>query len=236
MAEPSSTWNVLDHGPLERLADNLWRVEGAVPRLPLRRQMLVVRLDGGRLLIFNGVAVRDDVRAEIEALGTPTYLIVPNAWHRLDAPAFKARYPDLKVYCPARGRRKVGQVVPIDGTYDDFPDEPSISFEHLEGSTKLEGVMKVRCDDGVTLVFGDALFNQPHLKGLHGIILRLIGSSGGPRVTRMARFAIVKDRTAFKAHLLRLADTEGLNRLVPAHIDVIHKDAAAVLRSVAQRL
>src|SRR5688572_3499991 len=31
MATISTEWNVLRHGPLETLADNLWRVTGALP-------------------------------------------------------------------------------------------------------------------------------------------------------------------------------------------------------------
>ena len=32
MAKAHLDWRVLDHGPLQRLADNLWRVEGALLR------------------------------------------------------------------------------------------------------------------------------------------------------------------------------------------------------------
>src|SRR5690606_38404698 len=81
-----------EHGPLERLEDNLWRVEGALPNMALRRVMTVVRMADGRLVIHSAIALPDELMAQIEAWGRPSYLLVPNAYHRLDAPAYKARY------------------------------------------------------------------------------------------------------------------------------------------------
>src|SRR5690606_38404699 len=80
-----------EHGPLERLEDNLWRVEGALPNMALRRVMTVVRMADGRLVIHSAIALPDELMAQIEAWGRPSYLLVPNAYHRLDAPAYKAR-------------------------------------------------------------------------------------------------------------------------------------------------
>lgn len=237
-----SDWKVHEHGPLEQLASNLWRVEGALPEMPLRRHMLVVRLLSGELLIHNAVATRDDVREAIEALGEPAILVVPNAWHRLDAGRFKARYPSVKVYCPRGTEQKVGTVVPVDGNYEDLAallgDSAGVTVEHLAGMKpgSQEGVFTIASDDGVSLVFNDAVFNQPHVPGLFGLIYRLVGSSGGPKVTRVAKLAMLKDTKAFKAQLLRLADTPKLVRVIPGHIDVIRDDAAGVLRSVANAL
>ena len=42
--------------------------------------------------------------AAIEALGPITAIVVPNEFHRLDAPAYAARYPAAKVYAPRGGR------------------------------------------------------------------------------------------------------------------------------------
>ena len=42
----------------------------------------------------------------LDALGTPRFLIVPSAIHRIDAQPWKARYPDLEVVAPpARSTR-----------------------------------------------------------------------------------------------------------------------------------
>lgn len=232
----SDSWNVLKHGPLETLADNVWRVEGALPKMALRRQMIVIRLNDGSLVIHSAIAVDEETRAGLEALGQPSILVVPSAFHRLDAPAFKARYPNIEVVCPAGARSKVEEAVAVDRTYAQVEPTDTLSFEHLDGLADAEGVLTVRSEDGVTLVFNDALFNHPHVGGFGGLILRLLGSSGGPKVTRVAKTFIVKDRRAYADHLRRLADTPNLMRVIPGHGEVISDDPARVLRNVADQL
>ena len=60
---------------------------------------------------------------EIEAFGTPSVLVVPNGFHRLDAKVFKDRYPAMRVYCPAGDRKKVEQVVKVDYRVPGCPPE-----------------------------------------------------------------------------------------------------------------
>src|SRR5690349_19124776 len=113
-------WKVLEHSPIEELATNLWRVEGSLPGMPLRRVMTLVKREDGDLVVHNAIAVDDASLARIEAWGRPRWLIVPNGWHRLDAPAWKARFPDLRVLTPAGSRKKVEEVIHVDGGYEDF--------------------------------------------------------------------------------------------------------------------
>jgi len=237
MVKAFDSWKVLPHQPIERLEPNLWRVQGTVPSVPLKRVMTLVRLDDGRLVIHSAIALDEGEMAEIEAWGSPAVLLVPNSYHRLDAPAYVARYPDLRVLCPRGSRKGVGEVVRVDGDYDAFGDDPSLTVEHLDGVRKGEGVLTVRSEGGTTLVFNDAIFNLPHGKGLAGFIFRYItASTGGPRVTRITRLLLVKDRAAFKAHLERLAETPELKRIIVSHHRMITDDPAAALRKVAARL
>lgn len=229
-------WTPLPHGPVERLADNLLRVEGSLPDMPLRRVMTVARLGDGRLLCHNAIALDEQGLRAVEALGAPALLLVPNGWHRLDARAWKARYPSLRVYCPAGARKRVEQVVAVDGSYDDVPADAAVRARHLEGVGRGEGVLEVRSPDGVTLVLNDIVFNQPHLPGFFGLVYRLLGSSGGPKVTRFARWFMVKDRAALRADLERLAATPDLRRVIVSHVVPIVERPAEVLREVAATL
>ncbi|WP_428268233.1 hypothetical protein [Haliangium sp.] len=236
------TWTVLEHDPIEELTDNLWRVEGALPRMALRRQMLVARTSDGRLLIHNGVALEEPLMKRIEDWGRPTWLVVPNGWHRLDAPSFKARYPDIQVIAPRGSRGKIEQVVPVDIDYDQFEPvlgedgEPELRLFHLRGLRDAEGMVELRSRDGVTLICNDAIFNQPHLPGVFGAIYRLLGQSGRPKVTIIARWFMMKDKRAFAEHLRELAQIPNLARVAPAHIDLITGDPAAVLAGLADEL
>lgn len=237
MVKVNRTWRVLDHGPIERLENNLWMVTGSVPGMDLKRVMTVIRLDDGRLVIHSAIAVDDGAVAEIEAWGRPAVLLVPNGYHRLDAPAYLDRYPDLEVRCPKGARPKVEAVVRVDGDYDGFDGGPTVRLEHLDGVRKAEGVVTVRSDDRATVILNDAVFNSPHGSGLLGFILRYImGSTGGPRVTRLFRVLAVKDRDALRRQLERLADTPALKRIIVSHHIPITDEPAATLRRVAAAL
>src|SRR5438067_4772263 len=145
-------WKVLPHGPIEALGERLRVVEGALPGMPLKRIMSVVRLDDGGLLIHSAVALNPAVMAELEAWGAPAILLVPNPWHRLDAPAFKRRYPALRVYCPPGARRRVEKALAVDGTYAELPPTAPVTVRPLDGVGEREGYLELRQSDGVTLI------------------------------------------------------------------------------------
>ncbi|HEU4536336.1 MAG TPA: hypothetical protein VFS00_19565, partial [Polyangiaceae bacterium] len=232
-----ATWKVLPHQPIEKLEANLWRVEGSLEGMPLLRVMTLARLDDGRVVVHNAMALGEAEMKEIEAWGEPAFLLVPNAFHRLDAPAFKARYPRIKVLCPRGARAKVEEVVAVDGGYDDLPAGDAVRLEHLDGTREGEGVMAVRSGDATTIVLNDAVFNMPHGRGATGLVFRYVTqSSGGPRVSRVARWFLVKDRAAFARHLQRLADTPGLRRVIVSHHRTIDERPAETLRAVAATL
>ncbi|GMV39593.1 MAG: hypothetical protein AMXMBFR64_13090 [Myxococcales bacterium] len=231
----SQPWNVQPHGPLSQLEPNLWEVEGDLPGLPLRRRMTVARSADGRLLVHSAIALDGPGMASLDALGPVSWIVVPNGYHRIDAPRYKARYPDAVVLCPRGSAAKAGERVAIDGAYDEVAPS-DLRLSHLDGTAEREGVVEVRSPSGVTLIFNDCLFNQPHLPGFKGWLLKAMGSTGGPKVTFVARTFLTKDRKALRAHMERLADTPGLRRLVPGHGAVIDQDAAGVLRAVAAKL
>lgn len=205
--------------------------------MDLRRVMTIARRKNGELVIHNAIALDEAAMAEIEAWGTPTWLIVPNGFHRLDAPAFKKRYPSLRVICPSGSRKAVEKAVEVDGTYDDFPSDESIELQHLEGINRAEGAMIVRSESGTTLILNDIVFNMPHVPGFTGWVLRTITqSTGGPRISRVVRWFLMKDRDALRANLERLADLEGLERIIVSHHRTITDSPSETLRAVAATL
>ena len=237
MPKAFETWQVLGHAPIDKVTDHLWMVRGKLPKMNLQRWMCVARMSDGRLVVHNAIALEEDAMKELEAWGTPAFIVVPNGWHRLDCAVFKRRYPEAKVMCPEGSRKKVEEVVQVDLTYDEFPDDDVVSFEHVEGIAKAEGVMTVRSGDGdTTLVFNDLLFNVPHQSGFSGFVFRMLGSTGGPKVTRIFRMFAVKDKKAVRANLERLGATENLVRVVPGHGYVVTEEPGAVLGQVASQL
>ena len=80
MVKAYETWKVLPHLPIEHLADNLWRVQGGLEGMPLKRVMTVVRRQDGGLVIHNAIALDDASMAELDAWGPVTALLVPNGF------------------------------------------------------------------------------------------------------------------------------------------------------------
>ena len=226
------------HHPIVELSENLWTVEADLARVPIRRRMCAVKLSSGDLVIHSAIVLSDDGMAALEAWGRPAYLVVPNGYHRMDAPKYKERYPDMVVVCPPETRDRVEKVVNVDGGFDRIPDDPALAVTRIEGGKIGEAALLVTSQDGVTAIFCDAVFNvsEPTRKGPAGWMLKLLGSTGGPKVTRIAKLAVVADRVTFAASLRAIAATPDLVRVVPGHGDVIDHDAPAVLASVADRL
>lgn len=238
MAKAHTEWTVLPHGALEQLSDNLWWVLGSLPGMSLKRNMTVVRLTDGRLILHNAIALDEAGMKQLEQLGTPAFMVVPNGGHRLDAPAFKKRYPALRVLAPKGSRAKVEEVVPVDLEYEDFPADDTVRFETLHGVSEGEGVMIVRSADGITLVLNDAVFNMDRKRDPLGFFFTtILGSAPGPRVSRLAKLLFIKDKRALRDDLERLAETTGLQRVIVAHEKVATgPEAARVLRVAATYL
>lgn len=238
MSKAHTDWKVLPHGPIQRLAENLWWVQGSLPNMSLKRVMVIARLNDGRLVIHNGIALEASAMLEIERWGKPAFLIVPNGAHRLDAPAYKTRYPELRVFCPRGSRRRVEEVVAVDGSYEEFPADDHVRFETLHGVADAEGAMLVRSADGQTLVLNDAMFNMDRKRDPLGFFFTtLLGSAPGPRVSRLAKLVFIKDKPALRADFERYAELPDLTRLIVAHEKVAAGPSAReALRKAMQYL
>jgi hypothetical protein len=238
MAKAFDAWTVLDHGTIEKLADNLWRVEGTLPGFALRRVMTLVRMSDGRVIVHNAIALKDDEMKEVDAWGKVAFIVVPNGIHRLDAPSWKKRYPDARVITAAGSRKKVEEVVSVDGTYETFEGDDAVRFETLKGVKEAEGAMIVRSTDGTTVVLNDAVFNMDKKPGfIDNMFLTVMGSAPGPRVSRIAKLMLIKDKKALREDLLRFAALPDLTRLIVSHEKVASgPDAAEALRQAATYL
>ena len=72
MPRAFETWTVLPHQPIEKLTDNLWRVNGRLPKGETQRQMVLARMGDGRVVVHNAIALDAAEMAELEAWGTPS--------------------------------------------------------------------------------------------------------------------------------------------------------------------
>ena len=144
MTQSYTHWQVLPHGKLTAIDEGVLTVVGQIrmPLMNLPRRMTLVRLNDSRLVVWSAIALDEQEMATLEAFGHPAFLIVPNDHHRLDARAWKDRYPQMQVVAPEGSRAKVEEVVPVDTTAPNFGD-PRIEFVTVAGTRDREAALSV---------------------------------------------------------------------------------------------
>ncbi len=194
--------------------------------------MTLMRLRDGRVVVHSAIPLDDASMREIEAWGPIAFIVAPNALHDLDVDPYARRYPDAKVLCSVKSRKKFEKIARVDGTFEDLPGGQGIGVAILDGTKTDEPVFLVDSDGRTSLVFTDAIFNTAHSGGFKGTLFRWIGSTGGPRVTALFRLTAVKDRKALHAHLARLLATPTLARVIMSHGAIVESDLHGFTRTV----
>jgi hypothetical protein len=238
MTKPNDNWNVLPHGRLSPIDDGMLTVEGRIkmPLMDLPRRMTVVRLHDSRLVVWSAIALDAAAMSSLEAFGRPAFLVVPNDHHRLDASAWKNRYPEMMVIAPEGARGKISEVVAVDTTSPDFGD-PDVTFNTVPGTRAHEAALIVRRSKGTTLVLNVLVGNIHGAAGIDGWLLRLAGFAGaGAQIPRVVKMALVKDSADLRAQLLEWAELPGLRRIIVSHGDPIDSDPRRTLRDLAASL
>lgn len=207
-------WTSSPHGPLTRLAPRVWQAVGELKSPPIPRAMTVWTMDDGGLWIHSAVNLALESMRALEHVGAPKVLVVPNGYHRMDAAAWKARYPDLRVVGPEAARAKVEEVVPMDAPDTDVP---GVVVHEVPGIKPTEHVYEIDTGEGKGLVFCDAIFNLEHRPGFGGFLLKVMGSSGFFGMSRIGRIALLQDTKAFKGWLERQAARDDVTLVTMAH-------------------
>ena len=153
----TKTWAtrvVRDHGPLKNIWPNvLYTLEAPGCSMgPPIRNMHIYRVPDGsnRLVIYNGVSINDATVKEIEALGTPTILVVPNWMHREDAAIWKDRFPNMLVVCPSTANVKASEEVNVDLSIEEWVQKeewsPYVTCKSIDGWAKFELILEVQLE------------------------------------------------------------------------------------------
>jgi hypothetical protein len=237
-SRPSAPWTVQPHGDLVALDDGVWTVSGTI-HMPIGlfpRRMTVVRLEGGRLVIYSGIALDQAALDELETFGVPTFLVVPNDHHREDALAWKQRFPALQVIAPAGSLERIEAKVPVDTTTPRF-DDPEVIPLLVPGTQDHEMALLVRRPAGTTLIVNDIISNIRGAQGFNGWLLKLMGFAGDhPQVPAPVKAMMIKEKAALRQQLLDWSALSDLRRIVIAHGDIIDRDPQGALRLLAETL
>lgn len=226
---------IFPHGGFEELASGVWRVRGGLP-FPFTRNMIVVRLPGG-LLLHSVVALDEAGMQMLERLGRPAWSIVPSTAHKMDAPFYAKRYPDLKTLAPAAVRSAVEAKVAVDGTVEDVLPGLGIKLHAVPATKTPEYVYELAMPGGGRMLMAnDALGNVNAAADnfLGQNLIRHIWVPGGdPAVGRLYRLTQAKDADAIRRFLAGLANVPDLRLVTVSHGDPIRESPAAKLRALA---
>jgi hypothetical protein len=238
MPKTLKQWKVMPHGKLTQVDENILTVVGELhmPLTDLPRRMTVVRLNDGRLVVFSAIALDEDEMQALEDYGRPSFLVVPNDHHRLDAKIWKDRYPAMQVVAPEGSREKVEDAVHVDTTNPTL-DDPNVQFVTVPGTRGHEAALIVRTVNGTTLVLNDIVGNIRNPSGFGGWFLKKMGFAGDePHIPKPVKLTMVDDKEALRAQLLAWSQLESLKRILVSHGSPIEDDPGQVLRELAGSL
>ena len=233
MAKAKRGWIVTKHGPLQKIDDNLWAIEGDVPGVPLKRRMSIVRMADGSLTFFHAIPLDDATLQEVKSLGRPAYLVLGHHQHAIDAHAFQQKL-GLLAYGPKACEDMLRNRIELSGTLETFPADANISVESVPGTKLCETMVTVKSGERTSLLFSDVIQNNP--KETTALPFRLMGFAGGPKVPWVFRKLFIKDRGELKAALSKWSADPGLKRLVPFHGTIVENNAARALADASAAL
>lgn len=218
---------------LEAVAQDLWcaAVDLRFLGVHLGTRMTVVRLADGTLWVHSPIALGDEVRAEVDALGTVAHLVAPSLYHHMFVGQWKAAYPDATMWLAPGLERKRRDLVADPAGFvllgsTAAPWDHEIAQAPLTGFAFREVLFHHRASR--TLVSADLFENftsSPYV--FTRAYLKLAGLHGRLGVSRVLRWAY-RDRAAVKEALARVLAWD-FDRIVIAHGAIVEHDAKRAL-------
>jgi len=219
--------------PMKQLADNLWILQYPLSVLGTShgRNVTVIRLKSGKLILHSMAPFPAADVAAIHALGEPGWLLESMLLHDTYAKDGRERFPGL----PFLGPPGFSEVVkfPTLPLLPLLPTPPEWSGEvevfPIEGAPMLKehAVLHV---PSRTLIVADLVFNfSEDERGWNRFFHRHIaGFKRYPGMSRIFKLCI-KDRPAFQASMTKILQQD-FDRLIVGHGNVIDSDGKAQLQ------
>lgn len=228
---------IFPHTPLRALGPDLWMVQGEFPAARLPRNMIVYRSPRQALLLHSVVALTDPAMRELEALGEPSVMVIPHWDHWAHIVAFKRRYPRIDVVCPRASIERVSVRLKVDCSCEEYFPRHGVTYQQPPGIYPFEGVLEAPVGDGkVAVIMNDLITNVPHQKGLWGLLLRLTGSTGRPRVIYLVKRQLRVRRELLRPYIASLAERGDIAMVTTSHGECLLSDVAGTLSRIAGAL
>lgn len=153
---------------LKSVTENIWLVDGPLIRfgppglkMPFPTRMTIIRIGASDLFIHSPTALTPELKAEVQYIGRPRWLIAPNRLHYWWVPDWKDAFPDAAVYLAPRVIEQAGDRVPVPSSELDretgYPWDSDIATLRATSSYMTEVVFFHRVSG--TLVVADLIEN-----------------------------------------------------------------------------
>lgn len=241
----------MDHGtrdaypPLNTLkpvAEDVWIVDGPVirfgmpwPKMRFPTRMTVVRLGTRDLFVHSPTPLVSELRAEIEKIGTPRWIIGPNRIHYWWIPQWRAAFTHADVYLAPRIKDQAGGHIDFDGLPLDhaggYPWDGDIATLPVTGSFLTEVEFFHR--PSRTLVLTDLIENfEPDKLG--SVVMRWLTWIGGVldpdgQMPRDMRLTFRRQNPQLRAAVEKMISWHP-ERIILAHGRWYDRDGAGELR------
>lgn len=220
---------------LTKWGDDNWLADGPDVtsygfRYPTR--MAVLRLSDGGLFIWSPTAVSDSARAEIDALGAVRFLVTPTAMHHLALSAWRAAYPDARLYAAPGSRERAGHIAFDDDLGDAPPQAWASEIDQvLVHSNRIATEAVFFHRKSRTVLIADLLQQFPPgwFTGWRALVARLDRMTGAEPQTPMKFRLAFSDRAAACASLKHILDWPA-EKVVIAHGAPVTSQGQAFLK------
>ena len=202
--------------------------------VPMGCRMTVCRLGDGRLLVHSPIpldAPGSTLRADLDALGTPDFVVAPNFIHHLFAAPFLAAHPDARLFVSPRLESKRPDL-PFEGVLGDSAP-PGTWGDTLEqalcrGSRVMDEVVFLH-RPARTLILCDLLESchrhDPRWLRIGGRLAGIYERPGPPIDMKLS----FRDKPAARRFVERVLDWD-FDRVVLSHGDLIGRGGKDVFR------
>lgn len=218
---------------LRNLAENLWVTER--PQrffgLEVGARMTVIRLAGGALLLHSPVSLDEQLRIELDSLGSVRFVVAPNRFHHLYAGDALRAYPEARLWVAPGVERKRPDLNFVGLLGDEAPAEWKDEVgQLLFRGRPFENEVVFLHRPSRTLVLCDLAFNfGAHTPRATRLLLTLFGGYGHFGTTRLDPL-LIRDRSAARQSLEQIL-AWNFDRVVVAHGEVLESGGPTELRT-----
>lgn len=175
---------------LKPVAEDIWIVDGPVIRfgpallkMPFPTRMTVIRLASGELFIHSPTALVPELKAEVQAIGKPRFVIGPNRIHYWWIPEWRKAWPEAQIYLAPRIKEQADGRIDLPAIELDrdagYPWDAEIATLPVAGSFMTEVVFFHFASR--TLVLTDLIENfEPRKLGPFTRLLTWLGGARDP--------------------------------------------------------